>query len=277
MNDIITQFLDDQPKQPYNTYKSLQADCKSLNEYLILKDKELFKLANKSESDKYVKYLSDRFLPRTIKRRICTLRKILRWCKTHDLLPDKLKISVADKETMPERSFADKEDISLMYKSCSHIYESDDFITARAKTECMLIILCGFKTSELAELSLDDITENAFKYTDSANRSRLKLFKTDLVESVLSTYLKKRKLFMQENNIKSNLLFITAVGSVSTRIHADFNTIKELAGVSHQVTAASIRNSCLKYYYNEITDDVLIAKLFNVSERWVRLLEQIEC
>lgn len=270
MNEIIQQFLDEQPTKPYNTYRSLQGDCKLLNDYLELKNKQLLKLVNKSEVERYVNFLSQNYSSKTIKRRICTLRKLLYWCQDRGLIPEKKEISIVEYEPIPKQQFADNNEISLIYDYCSRIDEKDDYITARVKMECLLIVLCGFKTSELAELTLKDISENAIKYKDSAKRNRIRLFQTELLDKPLTMYLEKRTLFTVENDIVSNLLFITTFGSVSTRIHADFNTMKRLAGVSSSVTAAAVRNSCLKYYYDKITDDVLISKLFNVSDSWIR-------
>lgn len=270
MNNIIKLFLEDQEAKP-NTYKALVSDCKHLDEYLSANQKQLFSIIGKEEAQAYILYLSSNYAPRTVKRRICTLRKLYDWCKVKGYLPKELKIDIKESIISPERHFAETKEISLLYQSCCNIFEDDSFAVARAKAECLLIILCGFKASELTELTLNDINDdlNTIHYMDELNRRRIRLVRFDLIKETFNKYLKKREDLIREGNGKNNFLFITArCENVSTNIiHSDFNTIRELAAVS--ISASSVRSSCIKYYYSQLTDDVLISKLFNISENWV--------
>lgn len=274
MNEIIQSFLKEQEiNVPANTYKALKADCKILYRYLSENKRQLFTMIGNQEAEAYISYLSCSCAPRTVKRKVCTLRKLLEWCKEKGYLPNDIKIDISDNITMPDREFAKTEEISLLYRSCCNIFEADEYIIARAKMETLLIILCGFKMSELVEMKLSDIdiTEaETIEFTDELCRKRVKFVRPEILREPLEQFLKKRSDVIENLNIKTDKLFISLRGSVSLNaLRSDFDTIRQLSGVS--VTAASVRNSCIKYYYSQITDDLIIGKLFGISERWVEM------
>lgn len=271
-NNIIQSFLKEQKeKNPDNTYKALKADCKILDQYLSENQKQLFSLIGSQEACEYISFLSSKCAPRTVKRKVCTLRKLLEWCKNKGYLPAEIKIDISDNIIMPEREFAKTEDIALLYKRCCHIFEADEYTLARAKMETLLIILCGFKLSELAEMKLSDISEGKIDFTDDFRRKRIRLVSTDIIKEPLNQYLIKRREIVKNLNVKSDNMFLSIRGGVLTSnlIGSDFDTVRQISGTS--VTSASVRNSCIKYYYNEITDDLLIGKLFGISQRWAEL------
>lgn len=274
MNEInlILSFLKEQEESsPDNTYKAFKADCKILNQYLSEKHKHLFGLIGGQEACEYISFLSSKCAPRTVKRKVCTLRKLLEWCKNKGYLPAEIKIEISENIIAPERKYASPEEIALLFKHCSQIFKEDEYITARAKMVTLLIILCGFKLSELAEMKLNDITkEGIVKFNDDLHRKRVKFVNPDIISKPLKLYLEKRKCIVKSNNIKSDNMFISLRGTTSaTLIHSDFEMIKQISGVS--VTSASIRNSCIKFYYSELTDDLIIGKLFGISQRWAEL------
>ncbi len=93
----------------------------------------------------------------------------------------------------------------------------------------------------------------------------------DIIKEPLNQYLIKRKAIVASLNTKSDNMFLSIRGGVltSNQIGFDFDTIRQISGTS--VTSSSVRNSCIKYYYNEITDKLLISKLFGISQRWAEL------
>ncbi len=274
MNEIIQTFLNDQKgKNPYNTYKAVKADCKILDQYLSENQKQLFSLIGSQEACEYISSLSSKCAPRTVKRRICTLRKLLEWCKEKGCLPAEIKIDITENIVPPEREFAKNEEIAMLFKSCCHIFEADEYIMARAKMVTLLIILCGFKISELIDMKLSDISEEGtIKFTDDLRRKRVRFVRPDIINEPLNQYLIKRKDIIENLNIKTEAMFVSLRGNVADqdRIRSDFDTIRQISGTS--VTSASVRNSCIKFYYSELTDDLLIGKLFGISQRWVELL-----
>lgn len=276
MNDIIQTFLNEQEgKNPNNTYKALKADCKVLDQYLSDNQKQLFSLIGNQEACEYISFLSSKCAPRTVKRRICTLRKLLEWCKEKGYLPAEIKIDITENIVPPEREFAKTEEIALLFKSCYHIFEEDEYIMARAKIVTLLIILCGFKVSELVQMKLSDISESGtIKFTDDLRRKRIRFVRPDIINEPLNQYLIKRKDIIENLNIKTEAMFVSLRGNVADqdRIRSDFDTIRQISGTS--VTSTSVRNSCIKFYYSELTDDLLIGKLFGISQRWVELCKQ---
>lgn len=276
MNEIIKSFLQEQEVNvPTNTYRALKADCKVLYGYLSENKKQLFTMIGCQESEAYINYLSSNCAPRTVKRKICTLRKLLDWCKEKGYLPAEIKIDISDNMEVPEREFADPKEISLLFKNCCNIFESDEYITARAKMVTLLIILCGFKISELVYMKLSDVSKDGtIKFTDDLRRKRVRFVSPDIIKEPLNLYLTKRSYIVENLNIKTDAMFVSLWGNASdeNRIRADFNTIRQISGTS--VTSASVRNSCIKFYYSELTDDLIISKLFGISERWAELCKQ---
>lgn len=272
MNEIIQSFLKEQETNiPTNTYKALKADCKILDQYLSENQKQLFCLIGNQEACEYISFLSSKCAPRTVKRKVCTLRKLLEWCKEKGYLPAEIKIDISENIVPPEREFAKSEEISLLFKSCCHIFEDDEYVMARAKMVTLLIILCGFKVSELVQMKLSDIAEGGkFEFTDDLRRKRVRFVRPDIIKEPLNQYLIKRNDIVESLNVKTEAVFLSLRGNVSENlIRSDFDTIRQISGTS--VTSASVRNSCIKFYYSELTDDLLIGKLFGISERWAEL------
>lgn len=273
MNDIIQSFLKEQEENnPNNTYKALKADCKILNQYLSENQKQLFRLIGNQEACEYISFLSSKCAPRTVKRKVCTLRKLLEWCKEKGYLSTEIKIDISENIVPPDREFAKPEVISLLFNSCCHIFEADEYIIARAKMVTLLIILCGFKISELVDMKLSDISEDGtIEFTDDLRRKRVRFVRPDIIKEPLNQYLIKRKSIVESLNIKTEAMFVSLRGNVSDEnlIRSDFDTIRQISGTS--VTSASVRNSCIRYYYKEIADDLIIGKLFGISQRWVEL------
>lgn len=274
MNEInlILSFLKEQEESsPDNTYKAFKADCKILNQYLSEKHKNLFNLIGDQEACEYISFLSSKCAPRTVKRKVCTLRKLLEWCKEKGYLPAETKIDISENIVPPEREFAKTEEIAQLFNSCYHIFETDEYIIARAKMITLLIILCGFKVSELVEMKLNDIAgSGTIEFTDNLRRKRVRFIRPDIVKEPLNQYLIKRRDIVESLNIKTEAMFVSLRGNVSEAlIRSDFDTIRQISGTS--VTSASVRNSCIKFYYSELTDDLLIGRLFGISQRWVKL------
>ena len=276
MNEIIQTFLNDQKgKNPNNTYKALIADCKILDQYLSENQKQLFSLIGSQEACEYISFLSSKCAPRTVKRKICTLRKLLEWCKEKGYLPTEIKIEISENIVPPEREFAKIEEIAILFNSCCHIFDADEYILARAKMVTLLIILCGFKISELVNMKLSDISiGGTIEFTDDLRRKRVKFVRPDIIKEPLDQYLIKRKDIVESLNIKTEAMFVSLRGNIAdeSRIRSDFDTIRRISGTS--VTSASVRNSCIKFYYNKLTDDLLIGTLFGISQRWVELCKQ---
>lgn len=273
MNEIIQTFLNEQKENnPDNTYKALKADCKILDQYLSENQKQLFCLIGNQEAYEYISFLSSKCAPRTVKRKICTLRKLLEWCKEKGYLPAEIKIDISENIVPPEREFAKSEEISLLFKSCCHIFEDDEYVMSRAKMITLLIILCGFKVSELVQMKLSDIDEGGtIRFTDDLRRKRIRFVRSDVIKDPLNQYLIKRNEIIEKLNIKTEAMFVSLRGNIAdeSRIRSDFDTIRRISGTS--VTSASVRNSCIKFYYSELTDDLIIGKLFGISERWAEL------
>lgn len=194
----------------------LYVRSKILNQYLSEKHKNLFSLIGDQEACEYISFLSSKCAPRTVKRKICTLRKLLEWCKEKGYLPTETKIDISENIVPPEREFAKTEEIAQLFNSCCHIFETDEYIIARAKMITLLIILCGFKVSELVEMKLNDIVDNGtIEFTDNFRRKRVRFIRPDIVKEPLNQYLIKRRDIVESLNIKTEAMFVSLRGNVS--------------------------------------------------------------
>ncbi len=243
--EIIQTFLDECSELPHNSYKSVLADCKNLDEYLKLNEKELAELYDNSEVQKYADYLLENLSPNTARRRICTLRKLLRWCEDNGFISrcDTTNLSVSIEETDPH--YASEADIEKLYSFCKDIFEDDGYILARAKYECYLVITMGLKVSELKKLYVDDVCKLNNKATES--------------------FLMLRNKFMEKKNIKSDILFVTKYNGENNRINIDFDFIREKLGIDKSVTLSSIRNTCMIHFDSVGKNENLTTSFFNIT------------
>ena len=188
MEKLIQSFLDECSELPYNSYKSVFADCKSINEYLNMNQTQLAVFSDNTAVQKYADYLLENSSPSTTRRRICTLRKLIRWCEDNGFINVcDTNLSVSIEETEPQ--YASESDIRKLYSFCKDIFEDDGYVLARAKLECYLIITMGYKVSELKKLRVDDIC--------------------CLNNETAKSFLMIREQFISERLIKSDILFVT--------------------------------------------------------------------
>ncbi|MCM1008813.1 MAG: hypothetical protein NC485_13005 [Ruminococcus flavefaciens] len=87
---IIDEYLDYKKGVPQNTYKGIVADCKSITKYLSDNDVPITFLIETDFSERFIRFLTEKYTPATVKRRLCTLRSIIYWCKVSEL--QKLRI-----------------------------------------------------------------------------------------------------------------------------------------------------------------------------------------
>lgn len=253
MSDIIHNFLKDCSELPHNSYKALCADCKNIAEYLEQTQKQISELSENNAVQDYADFLIDSCSPNTVKRRICTLRKLFHWCESKGLInSDSTYLSVNIEETDPQ--YASENDIKKLYGFCRNIFETDGYTFARAKFECYLVISMGFKVSELKKLCIDDLIH--------------------CKDNTAKMFLTLRKQFVSERLIRSNLLFITKYGGENSYIHSDFNLVKQQCGIDKSVTLSSIRNTCIINFDSIGKNETLTTSFFNVTIERIKKMRE---
>ena len=73
-DQIIREYLDYKKDVPENTYKSISADCKAIAKYLSDNNAMLTSLSGTASSEQFVSFLTEKYTPATVKRRLCTLQ-----------------------------------------------------------------------------------------------------------------------------------------------------------------------------------------------------------
>ncbi len=262
---IIQEYLAYKKDVPENTYKGISADCKAIAKYLSDNDAVITSLTEAASSEQFISFLTEKYTPATIKRRLCTLRSIIYWCQEHGYIPAEQEINIFDDLEIPQYQFASDGDISKLYNFCKNIWESDEYVMARAKLECLMVIICGFKVSELKKLRIQDVSGSIID-------DKLKMV-CCTKSNCIDMFLQIREDFISLKLIKSDVLFVNKNGKKNQQINLDYELIRKQCGVSASVTLSSIRNSCIKECSILLDNDAVAAKLFDVAVRRLGMIK----
>lgn len=264
-DQLIREYLDYKKDVPENTYKGISADCKAITKYLSDNDVAIISLTEAAPSEQFVSFLTEKYTPATVKRRLCTLRSIIYWCQEKGYIPIENEVNIYDDLDIPQYQFASNEDIAKLYNFCKNIWESDEYIMARAKLECLMVIICGFKVSELKKLRVQDVSGSIID-------DKLKMV-CCTSSKCIDTFLQIRDDFTNQRLIKSDILFVNKHGKKNQQINLDYEIIRKQCGVSASVTLSSIRNSCVKECSILLNNDAVAAKLFDVAVRRLGMIK----
>lgn len=136
---------------------------------------------------------------------------------------------------------------------------------ARAKLECLMVIICGFKVSELKKLRIQDVSGPIID-------DKMKMV-CCTKSKCIDTFLQIRADFTDRRLIKSDILFVNKRGKNNQQINLDYETIRKQCGVSGSVTLSSIRNSCIQECSALLNNDAVSAKLFDVAVRRLGIIK----
>ena len=258
---IIREYLAYKKGVPPNTYRSISADCKAIETYLSDNNAMITSLSGTAFSEQFINSLAEKHTPATVKRRLCTLRSMMAWCQEQGYIPPEHDINISSNLEIPKVNFASNTDVEKLYNFCRHIEESEEYTMARAKLECLMVIICGFKVSELKKLRIQDVS-------GSAIGEKMKMVRCTKSECI-DTFLRIRADFTDLRLIKSDILFVNKYGNENEQINSDYELIREKCNVRSSVTLSSIRNSCIKECSILLNNDAVAAKLFNVTVQWL--------
>ncbi len=262
---IIREYLDYKKEVPKNTYKGISTDCRAIAKYLSDNDAVITSLTEPASSEQFVSFLTKKYTPATVKRRLCTLRSIIYWCQEQGYIPIEQEINICDNLDIPQYQFASNDDIAKLYNFCKNIWESDEYLMARAKLECLMVIICGFKVSELQKLRIQDVSGSIID-------DKMKMV-CCTSSKCIDTFLRIRADFTDLKLIKSDILFVNKIGKKNQQIGLDYEMIRKQCDVSASVTLSSIRNSCVKECSILLNNDAVAAKLFDVAVRRLGMIK----
>lgn len=265
---IIGEYLAFKKDVPKNTYKGISADCKAIAKYLSDNDSAITSLIEMAPSEQFVSFLIEKYTPATVKRRLCTLRSIIYWCQEKGYIPAEYEVNIYDDLDIPQYQFASDGDIAKLYNFCKNIWESDEYVMARAKLECLMVIICGFKVSELKKLRVQDVSGSIID-------DKLKMV-CCTKSKCIDMFLQIRDDFTNQRLIKSDILYVNKYGKKNQQINLDYEIIRKQCGVSAGVTLSSIRNSCVKECSILLDNDAIAAKLFDVAVRRLGMIKNYE-
>lgn len=252
-----------------NTLRAYHYSCQDLLNYLNFSGKNIFFLSSQNEVDKFTEYLSDIGLSeRTIKHRVTVLRNILKFSIMKGYIPDsKPHISCSAKEKI---EYVQEDDIEILFKYCSYYDEYDDYYSLRAKVEILLVLLFGFKIIDLKSLKVDNLS---IEKKELSSNTIIRYIYDERLIPIIIYYLQERSYFIADLNQESDYLFVNRYGRNITDngIGDDLRKICSYTGVT--ISFGGLRNSCIKYYYSKMPDEVIISKIFDISKGRVKKLK----
>lgn len=272
---LVDEFLNSNSKATPSTLRMMENDCTTILEFLSLDKKSILVLMEQEEVDGFIEWMKTfkQYADRTIKRKVCTVRQLLRFCQSKGLISKDKRILISEKSDISEINIVSDECLHKLYAYCSKVYEADEFYIVRGKLAILFVILCGFKISELCELKVDDLSElekdeiNYYHLSDC----RIKFIDHKIIEDVLNRYLALRN-----GGPTIEQLFLSNTGSAIQKniLRDDFKKIRKICGINESIDFSALRNTCIKYYYEQLPDQVIISKIFDITVRRVELLSK---
>lgn len=261
---IIDEYLTEiKRNKPMNTFKAYTYSCKVLKEYIEISGKNLFFFSSPHEAEQYVMYLQDMELnTRTIKHRITVLRQVIEFAQNKGYLPKTdLKVKFNPKDKI---EFVDKSVIRDLYNYCSSYDDYDDFLTLRAKTEILLILLFGFKVSDIGNLQVNDLN---IENKEITSQSIIKYIYDEKFVPIIKRYLSERAFFISEFENPSDYMFINRYGKQIEYCTVNLDLVKICKDLKlKQISCSALRSTCILYYYEKFPDGLLISKIFGITK-----------
>ena len=270
---IIESYLQTQSHRKPNSLRSISYDCKVLMEYLNEKNISIFKMSNRDEFTHYADWLETFSSGRTIQRRLCTLRSVIKHCENQGLIAEHNVILSAEQKFSPVL-FADTNDLSALLKYCSNILPTDNYFISRNKFMIYFLIILGLKASDLCCINIEDLFEEKIVFVNISGDKEIRLWKKSLYECPLMDYLSKRTEWLKKQKTDSSSLFVDRFGKELSqeRVNEAFIAIKKECNIVGGITLSSIRNRCIIDYYDELPDSLLISKIFNITKNRIEML-----
>ena len=265
---IIEGFLASQSNRNSNSLRSIKCDCAVLGQYLSEQHLSVFKLADSDEFSKYASWLETSFSSRTIQRRLCTLRSVLRYCEEQGIITHK-KENLSVEQNFEPVVMISSQNLSILFQYCSDIKEDDGYYLCRIKLMLLLMIIMGLKASDLCRINVSDLHEQELLFINASGKPEIRLWRKELYREQLDIYMQKREKWLKKQGAGSDKLFVDRNGKdlAPDRVQDALSNIVVICKIKEKITISSIRNRCIADYYSELPDDLLISKIFNITQQ----------
>ena len=273
---IIDSFLKSKADRKPNSLRSITADCKVLSQYLSENELSIFQMNNNADFTQYANWLKEKYSSRTVHRRLCTLRAVIKYCEDQKIIAKQKDILSIEQKFDPI-ILAETRIISLLYNYCLSCNADDNYFQCRDKMIFLFMIVLGLKPSEICSIRVDDIHEQELFFTNSIGKTEYRLWEKDVFREQFDVYMKKRNEWLRKQGASSDSLFIDRFGNEITpdNIKNAFQKIKKNCSIVENVTLSSIRNRCILDYYEQMPDSLLISKIFDITK--TRIDKLVEC
>lgn len=257
----------------YAFKKWLEKQGKDIHDMIVLSEDKAF--FSPVEQVKYADYLrATGCAETTLKLRMVVLKQLLTFCADKGYVACDCFVPNVITRNLATVSCIDKKDAMDIYAIASELDETDSYVTVRTKLSILLTLLCGFKVSELCDLRLDDL--DVKNRAVSTNGIIKYIFNENIIPN-LNFYLTCRTECLAVNEKEgSDYLFINKYGDKITPHDLTFSYRRfcDERGLSKSLSFSAMRNLCIRYYGDKLSDNTLVAKIFDITQERIKQLKR---
>jgi integrase/recombinase XerD len=189
----------------------------------------------------------------TINTKIISVRSMFNWLVEEEIIDSNpfARIKLL-KASQPVIQAYDKDDIKLML----NYWKGNNFMPVRNKTMIVMLAETGIRNSEMRNIKLDDISDNAIRIMGKGSKVRYVPISKPL-RLQLTKYIRVRKAYM--DGYESPLLFVSRYRKEVTRF-ALVKLIKEM-GESLGIDVANTIHNFRRFYIQDMIEKVDIYTL----------------
>ena len=204
---------------------------------------------NKDSVRAYLRHMREgrRLKETTIKRRLATLKALVKWLVEEGLVPEHPLASLNERIRLPKRlpRALDRSDRDLLRKAATVRSEHGrDFDSLRRATEVHLLLETGVRVGELVSIDVSDVSmsDGCIIIHGKGNRQRLAYVSQRSLQKRLTKYLDTRRTVHSE----CDRLFVSASGQPlsTSSVRRDLRCVAAAAGISRRVTPHMLRHTC---------------------------------
>ena len=247
LNKYIQEYIEYCQYRKRLDSKTLKAYRIDLNQYANFTSGSLY--SSKNTLDQFITNLHKQYTPKTVKRKIASLKTFFHYMEYQELLEEnpfiKLDIRFREPKLLPKTI-----PFHSIQKFLSTLYKQKDLVTSKYQLQCVirdiavieLLFATGMRISELCSLRPSDIdleSNNILIYGKGSKERILQLGNHEVI-SALILY---QEIF-QEDITACGYFFINLKHKLSDQsVRFMINRYAELAGISQHITPHMFRHS----------------------------------
>ncbi|MEG6522364.1 tyrosine-type recombinase/integrase [Desulfotomaculum sp. 1211_IL3151] len=251
------------------TLKAYRIDITQLLNFLEAIDRKLIK----NNLLEYATYLHKKYMPKTVKRKIASIKAFCNWMEYEDIIPEnpfsKINLKFHEPKILPKTISLDM--IEILLKS-AYVEATNENLTPYQKQTCLrdiavleLLFASGMRVSELCSLKVDDVnlTNGQIRIFGKGAKERVV---TIANPDVLKALRKYKAAFIQHIE-SAGILFINRGNRQLSEqsVRAIINKYAEKANIARHLTPHMFRHSFATLLLEEDVDIRYIQQILGHS------------